>query len=120
VKVLAAGRVPVYLVSGDAAAYAEIRERLRAAVLPQGPAFWIRPGEEYHRLWYLQRAWPQVDGAVVTSPALAAAAKRLPVRAVRVPEVSGRRAEPAGEVGAWPEAVKRLDFGRGVNKRGAN
>jgi hypothetical protein len=113
VKTLAAGRQAVYLIDADAAGYASVRQRLAGVRMPPGPAYWVRPGDEPARLQGLKQVWPDVEGAVVSAPAIAAAVERLRVRTSGVPRAGGL--EPrAAVVGAWSDAVQRLSVPRGT------
>jgi hypothetical protein len=113
VKTLAAGRQAVYLIDAEAAGYASVRQRLAGLRMPPGPAYWVRPGDEPARLQGLKQVWPDVEGAVVSAPAIAAAVERLRVRTSGVPRAGGP--EPrAAVVGAWSDAVQRLSVPRGT------
>jgi hypothetical protein len=113
VKTLAAGRQAVYLIDADAPGYASVRQRLAGLRMPPGPAYWVRPGDEPARLQGLKQVWPDVEGVVVSAPAIVAAVERLRVRTSRVPRAGGP--EPrAAVVGAWSDAVQRLSVPRGT------
>ncbi|MBE3097765.1 MAG: hypothetical protein IMZ44_11650, partial [Planctomycetes bacterium] len=83
-KTLAAGHQVVYLVSAPAQEYARVRRGLQEIAVPPGPAIWVTPGEEARRLALVRQAGPNVDAALVCSPALADAAARLKVKVCRV------------------------------------
>jgi hypothetical protein len=116
-KALAAGRQVVYVVAAEAEDYVRIRRHLEAGPLPSGPAFWIKPGREVDRLSALRKVWPRAQAAVVSSPALEAAAKRLKMSAWRVSDAEAARADPAEAVRLWRNALGRLIEPQGVDGR---
>jgi hypothetical protein len=120
-KTLAAGRQVVYLVSAPAQEYALVRRGLQAIAVPPGPAIWVTPGEEARRLALLRQAGPNVDAALVCSPALADAAARLKVKVCRVPRAGQSAAGAAEGAGAWADVPGQVSGWRGSDKQsGAN
>ena len=120
-KTLAAGRQVVYLVSAPAQEYALVRRGLQAIAVPPGPAIWVTPGEEARRLALLRQVAPNVDAALVCSPALADAAARLQVKVCRVPRAGESAAGAAEAAGAWADVPGQVSGWRGSEKQsGAN
>jgi len=120
-KTLAAGRQVVYLVSAPAQEYALVRRGLQEIAAPPGPAIWVTPGEEARRLALVRQAGPNVDAALVCSPALADAAAMLKVKVCRVPRAGESAAGAAEAAGAWADVPGQVSGWRGSEKQsGAN
>jgi hypothetical protein len=120
-KTLAAGRQAVYLVSAPAQEYARVRRGLQEIAVPPGPAIWVAPGEEARRLALVRQAGPNVDAALVCSPALADAAAKLKVKVCRVPRAGQSAAGAAEGAGAWADVPGQVSGWRGSDKQsGAN
>lgn len=117
VKTLAGGRQVVYLVWAEAAEYRARRQALQNPSIPPGPAYWVKPGEESQRLGALRSVWPRVDGAVVCSEALAAAAGDRKIVTWRVPSAGGAQGGTPAMIRSWHEVLDRLTFEQGA--RGA-
>jgi len=107
-KGLAGNRRCVYLVAGAAKEYVAARRRLAARGAPEGPAFWVIPGQAYGRLKGLKDVWPRVQGAVVVSADLAEAVQRLEVPLERVSAAS-EGAGAAAIRAAWRRARERFE-----------
>jgi hypothetical protein len=121
VKTLAAGRQVVYLVSAPAQEYALVRRGLQAIAVPPGPAIWVTPGEEARRLALLRQAGPNVDAALVCSPALADAAAKLKIKVCRAPWAGESAAGAAEGAGGWADVPGQVSGWRGSEKQsGAN
>ena len=120
-KTLAAGRQVVYLVSAPAQEYALVRRGLQEIAAPPGPAIWVTPGEEARRLALLRQAGPNVDAALVCSPALADAAAKLKIKVCRVPRAGESVAGAAEGAGGWADVPGQVSGWRGSDKQsGAN
>jgi len=120
-KTLAAGRQVVYLVSAPAQEYALVRRGLQEIAAPPGPAIWVTPGEEARRLALVRQAGPNVDAALVCSPALADAAAKLKIKVCRVPRAGESVAGAAEGAGGWADVPGQVSGWRGSDKQsGAN
>jgi hypothetical protein len=113
VKTLAVGRQVVYLVSAVPQEYPTVRRRLGEAAVAAGPAIWVKPAAEAQRLGLLRRAAPNVDAALLCSPALADAAEKMKITVCRVPRADAPAAEAAEGVKGWLEALGQVSGRRG-------
>jgi hypothetical protein len=108
IKTIAARRQPVYLVAVKPEHYGAVRRRLESMDLPQGPAIWLREGDELGLLSILSKASTSVDAALVGSDRVEKAAARVIGTVRRVPVAGSTGPAPRGRVMPWREVVEQL------------